>query len=282
MDKKEELKAIMEHPEKMLIAENKTLKQRVDSQKIGREDMKEIMASTAKNKGKSLVSDVLNGKWFDFVYDVMDTGDKLKSKMNDAKKMQLLGECLQKSDNHEKMLNSLVDLITNQYGLSLYLKMVNILSDNPANEDMFDILSNYLSNLTEENDLAKSFSRNKTILNLIEKCSPQSLILLKRVDEWPLVNGAKVYLVSQEGAVQGDYSRVIAESFVKSRPFRSIPVDDMQMAIIDLDKNGLAKLFYYVSADKTSEELPNNMPKEITIEQLTDLGKIVRKAITRT
>lgn len=272
MDKKEELKAIMEHPEYMLIAENKTLKQRINSKKIGKEDVKKAVAVTAKNKGKSLVSDVLNGKWFDLVYDFVNTGEQLRDKLDDAKKMRLIGECLQKSDNHEKMLNSLVDLITNPYGLTLYLKIVNLLSEAPVDGDMLDILSDYLSNLAKEDNLEKAFSRNKTILNLIDKCSPQALILLRRADEWPLVKGVKVLEINN-GYVQGDNSRPIAKSFVEAKQFSSIPVDDMQMAIIDLDTNGLAKLVYGT--------MMSNPSRKITVEQLTDLGRIVREAITR-
>ncbi|MGN1284165.1 MAG: hypothetical protein ACI4TY_02545 [Candidatus Limosilactobacillus intestinavium] len=272
MNKKQELKAIMEHPEYMLIAESKTLKQRIASKRVEKEDVKKAMALTAKNTGKSLASDVLNGKWFDLVYDVMDTGDKLKSKLDDAKKLQLLGECLQKSDNHEKMLNNLVDLITNPYGLTLYLKIVDLLSETPADGDILDILSDYLSNLTKENNLKRVFSKNKTILRLIDKCSPQALVLLKRADEWPEVKGVKVLEINN-GFVQGDNSRPIAKSFVESKQFNSISIDDMQMAIIDLDINGLAKLAHGT--------LMSNPPREITVEKLTDLGKVVREAIMK-
>lgn len=272
MDKKKELKAIIEHPEFMLNAENKTLKQRVKSTKLDSEDIKGAMAITAKSKGRSLVSDIFNGKWFDLVYDIVNTGEMLRNRLDDAKKMHLIGECLQKSDNHEKMLNSLIDLITNPYGMVLYSKVVDLLSEAPADGDMLDILSDYLSNLTKENNLKKVFSKNKTILSLIDKCSPQALALLRRANEWPLVKGVTVLEINN-GYVQGDNSRPIAQSFVEVEPFNSISVDDMQMAIIDLDVNGLAKLAYGT--------MMSNPAKKVTAERLTDLGKIVREAIMR-
>lgn len=229
------------------------------------------MTSTAKEKGKSLLSDVLNGKWFDLVCDVADTGDKLKDKLEDAKKVRLLAECLQKSDNHEKMLTSLVDLITDPYGLSLYLKIVNILSESPVDGDMMEILSDYLSNLANKDDLKSVFSQNKTILNLIAKSSPQALMLLRESDSWPIMP-APTLVVSAGGYVQGDNTRSTAQAFIKMKQFRSIPVEDMQMAIIDLEKNGLANLVSGTLSNQT---------KPIVLERPTDLGKIIKAAITR-
>ena len=235
MDGKEEIKSIIEHPEYMLAADAKSMRQRIQAEKLNSEELKPIMTSTAKEKGKSLLSDVLNGKWFDLVCDVADAGDKLKDKLEDAKKVRLLAECLQKSDNHEKMLTSLVDLITDPYGLSLYLKIVNILSESPVDGDMMEILSDYLSNLANKDDLKSVFSRNKTILNLIAKSSPQALMLLRESDSWPIMP-VPTLVVSAGGYVQGDNTRSTAQAFIKMKQFSSIPVEDMQMAMSDLEK----------------------------------------------
>lgn len=264
MERKEKFKAIIEHPEYMMKAERQSLKQRVEAKKLDTKEMTSVVTSTAKDKGRSIVSDLLNTKWFDLVCDIADTGDRLKENLNDAKKVQLLGEYLQKTDNHEKGLNSLIDLITDPYGLALYSKIINMLSDSPADGDVLDVLSSYLRNLTEDSDLSKSFSRNKSILTLIDKCSPQALILLKMADEWPEVTGIGTFM-SSSGHIQGDCSRQIAQSFVISRRFSSIPIDDMQMAVVDLEKNGLANLVV--------------LSGQMMREHLTDLGRIVRNAI---
>lgn len=272
MNKKDEIESIIRHPEYMLSAESKSLKQRIKERKLNSEEVKSVVATTAKDKGKSLVSDLLNAKWFDLVCDIADTGDKLKSKLEDAKKIQLLSEYLQKTDDHEKALDNIVDLITNPYGLSLYSKIINILSDSPTDGDVLEILSDYLFNLVREESLQKAFSRNKTILNIIDKSSPQALILLRKANVWPLVTGIKTFM-SSSGHVQGDYSRVVAQSFVQDEQFSSISVDDMQMAIVDLEKNGLARL--------VNGTLSNNPEKTVFAEQLTDLGKIIRDAIVK-
>lgn len=264
MDRKEEIKTIIEHPEYMMDAERQSLKKRIKNKKLNSEEVKSVVVTTTKDKGKSLVSDLVNAKWFDFVCDIADAGDDLKNNLDDAKKVKLLGEYLQKTDNHEKALNNLVDLITNPYGLALYSKIVNILSDSPADGDILEILSDYLYNLIQEDDLQKAFSRNKSILSMIDKCSPQALMLLKRANEWPRVTGINVFMATS-GYVQGDNTRAIALSFIHARPFNSISVDDMQMAIVDLESNGLSSL---VNGKGVGFE-----------ERLTSLGKIVRNAI---
>ena len=102
MERKEEIKAIIEHPEYMMTAERQSLQKRIENKNLDSEEVKSVVTITAKDKGKSLVSDLLNTKWFDLVCDIVDTGDKLKNNLDDAKKVKLLGEYLQKTDNHEK------------------------------------------------------------------------------------------------------------------------------------------------------------------------------------
>ncbi|MCZ3747386.1 hypothetical protein L2520_08290 [Limosilactobacillus vaginalis] len=271
MDKKDEIKAIIHHPEYMLSAESKSLKQRIKERKLGGEEVKSAVATTAKDKGKSLVSDLLNAKWFDFVCDIADTGDKLKSKLDDAKKIQLLSEYLQKTDNHEKALNSLIDLITNPYGLSLYSKIISILSDSPTDGDILEILSDYLINLTEEENLQDVFSRNKTILTLIDKCSPQALILLRMYNKWVLVPRPQT-VISNGGHVQGDNTQLVAQTFVENKVIENVDVDDMQMAIYDLEENGLAEFI--------SGTLNSAPDKTVFAERPTKLGEMVKDAIS--
>lgn len=272
MDKKDEIKSIIENPQYMLIANHQSLQQRIERKKLNGKEVKSAMVTAMKDEGHSLTSDLLNAKWFDLVWDIADTGDKLKSKLDDAKKIKLLSEYLQKTDNHEKALNSLVDLITDPYGLSLYSKIISILSDSPTDGDILEILSDYLNNLTKEESLQKAFSRNKTILSLIDKSSPQALMLLRRANEWPEVTGIGTFMISG-GYIQGDYSRYTARSFISVQQFRSISIDDMQMAIVDLEKNGLARL--------VNGTLSNNPGKTVFAEQLTDSGRIIRDAIVR-
>lgn len=270
MNKKDEIKEIIRHPENMLNAESKSLRRRIKERKLDSEEVKSVVATTAKDKGKSLVSDLLNTKWFDLVYDIADTGDKLKSKLDDAKKIQLLSEYLQKTDNHEKALNSLIDLITNPYGLSLYSKIISILSDSPADGDMIEILSDYLRNLTKEESLQNVFSRNKTILTLIDKCSPQALILLRMYNKWPLVPSPQT-VISNGGHVQGDNTRLVAQTFIENKVIENVNVDDMQMAIYDLEENGLAEFI--------SGTLKSAPDKTVFAERATKLGEMVKNAI---
>ena len=271
MDKKDEIKSIIENPKYMLIANRQSLQQRIERKKLNGKEVKSAMVTAMKDEGHSLASDLLNAKWFDLVWDIADTGDKLKSKLDDAKKIKLLSEYLQKTDNHEKALNSLVDLITDPYGLSLYSKIISILSDSPTDGDILEILSDYLINLAKEESLQSVFSRNKTILTLIDKCSPQALILLRMYNKWTLVPSPQT-VISNGGHVQGDNTRLVAQTFVENKVIENIDVDDMQMAIYDLEENGLAE---FVSG--TLNSVPD---KTAFAEKPTKLGEMVKDAIS--
>ena len=152
-------------------------------------------------------------------------------------------------------------MITDPYGLALYSKIINILSDSPADGDILEILSDYLKNLTQEESLQNVFSRNKTILTLIDKCSPQALILLRMYNKWTLVPRPQT-VISNGGHVQGNNTRLVAQTFV----------DDVQMAIYDLEKNGLAE---FISG--TLNFAPD---KTVFAERTTKIGEMVKDAIS--
>ena len=86
MDRKNEIKSIIEHPEYMLTADRQSLQQRIKRRKLNSEEVKSAMVTTAKDEGHSLVSNLFNAKWFDLVWDIANTGDKLKRNLDDAKK----------------------------------------------------------------------------------------------------------------------------------------------------------------------------------------------------
>lgn len=268
---RKEFTTIIEHPKDLLEAKKQSLNQRIEAKKLNKREVASAVASTAKDKSRSVISDLLNTKWFDLVCDIVDTGDELKEKLNDAKKVQLIGEYLQKTDNHEKALKSLVDLITDPYGLALYSKIINILSDSPADGDMLEILSDYLKNLTKEESLQNAFSRNKTILTLIDKCSPQALILLRIYNKWTLVPKPQT-VISNGGHVQGDNTRLVAQTFVENKVIENVDVDDVQMAIYDLEENGLTE---FISG--TFDFAPD---KTVFAERTTKIGEMVKDAIS--
>ncbi|WP_225432029.1 hypothetical protein [Limosilactobacillus reuteri] len=62
MERKEKIKAIIEHPEYMMTAERQSLQKRIENKKLDSEEVKSVVTTTAKDKGKSLVSDLLNTK----------------------------------------------------------------------------------------------------------------------------------------------------------------------------------------------------------------------------
>lgn len=270
LNENDELRMMIEHPEYIIHAEKISIKERIKQKKLDTEEVKTAVIDTAKSQGKELVSDVLNGKWADLVFNIVGTGNHLKNKLDDTKKVMLLAEYLQKVDDQEQGLLKLTDLITDPYGLSIYSKIVSMLSDSPADGDLLNLMSDYLKKLTEENDLSKIFSKTKSILGLIDKSSPQALVLLQNTNVWPLVSkpGAAITV---GGKVQGDNTKLVASAFATVAQFEKYSVASLQMGIVDLEMNGLAEF--------VSGTLPDNNQKTVYAERPTDTGKMILEAI---
>ncbi|MGJ4010652.1 hypothetical protein ACLOEB_08270, partial [Limosilactobacillus fermentum] len=106
---------------------------------------------------------------------------------------------------------------------------------------------------------------------LIDKCSPQALILLRMCDKWTLVPRPQT-VISNGGHVQGDNTRLVAQTFVENKVIENVDVDDVQMAIYDLEKNGLAEFI-----NGTLNFAPD---KTVFAERPTKIGEMVKDAIS--
>ncbi|MCL4173994.1 hypothetical protein LPSP5_002063 [Lacticaseibacillus paracasei] len=265
----EELKELIANPEKTFLAERKSLSDRIEAQRLGTEEVKEAVAKTAKEKGKNLTTDFFDGKWGSLVLDIVDTGNKLKEKLNDAKKVKLFAEYLQKSDDQQLALEKLSDLVTSPYGVAIYSKISSILDSSSADEDLLQILSAYLAKVTDSEDIRKTFSRSKTVLNIISKCSPQALILIKNRQFWPVIPSNRSF-AAVSGIVQGVSVAEVASEFAKVNVFSGISISSIQAAIVDMEFNGLAKLIY--GNDATPGHDHN---KKIMMEELTETGNFL-------
>lgn len=265
----EELKELIANPEKTFLAERKSLSDRIEAQRLGTEEVKDAVAKTAKEKGKNLTTDFFDGKWGSLVLDIVDTGNKLKEKLNDAKKVKLFAEYLQKSDDQQLALEKLSDLVTSPYGVAIYSKISSILDSSSADEDLLKILSAYLAKVTDSEDIRKTFSRSKTVLNIISKCSPQALILIKNRQFWPVIPSNRSF-AAVSGIVQGVSVAEVASEFAKVNVFSGISISSIQAAIVDMEFNGLAKLIY--GNDVTPGHDHN---KKIMMEELTETGKFL-------
>lgn len=201
--------------------------------------------------------------------DIVDTGNKLKEKLNDAKKVKLFAEYLQKSDDQQLALEKLSDLVTSPYGVAIYSKISSILDSSSADEDLLQILSAYLAKVTDSEDIRKTFSRSKTVLNIISKCSPQALILIKNRQFWPVIPSNRSF-AAVSGIVQGVSVAEVASEFAKVNVFSGISISSIQAAIVDMEFNGLAKLIY--GNDATPGHDHN---KEIMMEELTETGNFL-------
>ncbi|KRN75662.1 hypothetical protein IV73_GL000154 [Weissella kandleri] len=91
--------------------------------KLTADEQTEAMIDTLKDKGRESVLNILNGDLGSLIFDVIETGDKLGQNIADMKKSLVIASYVQKSDDHEKALQHIIELITDPYGLTLYSKL---------------------------------------------------------------------------------------------------------------------------------------------------------------
>ena len=72
--------------------------------------------------------------------------------------------------------------------------------------------------------------------------------------------------------MQGNNTRLVAQTFVENKVIENVDVDDVQMAIYDLEKNGLAEFI--------SVTLNSAPDKTVFAEITTKIGEMVKDAIS--
>lgn len=264
---RESLLKMVNNPESILKADKKTLEQRIKQQKLTADEYSEAAIDTGKSKGRELVVDVLNGSWGSLIFDVIETGDELGQNISDMKKSLVIASYVQKSDDHEKALQHIVDLITDPYGLTLYSKLIEILNDSPADDDTLNVLANVLRNISNDDDLKQHFSNKRVVLAMIAKLSPQALVVLQRTHSWPIMEMPSVG-IAVGGVLSGDNAEYIAQGLLKYGIFNDISAMSLGLAIKELEVNGLCV---------TGTGMYNG--KNAVQEMLTDSGKEVYKLI---
>lgn len=265
---RESLLEMINNPESILKADKKTLKQRIEQQRLTADEYAEAAIDTGKSKGRELVVDILNGSLGSLIFDVIETGDELGQNISDMKKSLVVASYVQKSDDHDKALQCIVDLITDPYGLTLYSKLIEILNDSPADDDTLNVLANVLRNISNDSDLKEHFSNKRVVLSMIAKLSPQALLVLQKANRWPIMKAPNKASITVGGIMNGDNSEYIAQGLLKTEIFNDISITSLGLAIKELEVNGLC---FTASGTFGGENTVQ--------ETLTDSGKEVYKLI---
>ncbi|MFT8861000.1 hypothetical protein [Schleiferilactobacillus harbinensis] len=275
MDKKEILEMIND-PGSIMRAENQQMKDRIRQKKLSDEDRVSLITEGTGSLIKTGAKALLNGNLGDLIFDTVEFGDKMSERLTEVKKSLVIADYVQQSDNHQKALERLTDLLTDPYGLTLYSKIISILNDSPADGDMMKVLANVLGNLSVENDFRKVFSDTKSLLSIIDKLSPQSLFLLKQIPGFQrirIMNIGETSILGDE-AIKSDLPGYIANAYSKylHQQGTSVSEDAIYVAIWELHSFSLSKTWNF---GKASGEKTN-----LIGESLTEIGKKLLKLIS--
>lgn len=96
----------------------------------------------------------------------------------------MLEDYLNYGDNIENELNKLKNLLLPTYWYSIFVKIINILNENPLDVYLIRILFNAIKYIIAT-DLKEFFAENKFCLSQIEQLTPQALTVLSDNASWP-------------------------------------------------------------------------------------------------
>lgn len=275
MDKKEILKMINE-PGSIMRAENQQMKDRIRQKKLSDEDRVSLITGGTGSLIKTGAKALLNGNLGDLIFDTVEFGDKMSERLTEVKKSLVIADYVQQSDNHQKALERLTDLLTDPYGLTLYSKIISILNDSPADGDMMKVLANVLGNLSVENDFRKVFSDTKSLLSVIDKLSPQSLSFLKQIPSLPKIDTRSTggTFMINGGVINNDLSGYLAKVYAGylHEQGTSVSEDAIHVAILELHSFSLSQTRAF-----------GNVPRKETDfigESLTGIGEKMLQLIS--
>jgi len=109
---------------------------------------------------------------------VITWNKEVAKEISSAKEVILLEEYLNKTDSHETALRSLMNLVGDPQGNTLFNKILRILDDWPPDYELVKQLASALKFISEQGNFATLFEKHKFTLSQIERLSPQSLAIM--------------------------------------------------------------------------------------------------------
>lgn len=215
MDKKNELIYIAQNPSGYLKTMGKTLESRLEEIKLTNQEEKDIIKEktlqTVRDKGLALFGGI-----GDVVSTVLSWNDQVNEEMAEAKKMVLLEQYFNKSDDQEKAINMLKEFLMNPQGNTLFNKILRLLDDSPPDEELMKHLSSILKTIIDNGDFESLFTQHKYALAQLERLTPQALTIISDHKQWPLLEvggGTMAY----GPKITSDWYAEFAEAYCKHK-----------------------------------------------------------------
>ena len=204
-----ETAVIIQHPELFFAAQGKTLEQRINNIQLSEEEIKSI-----KNKnGVKTIRDAVLGTFFvgKIAKSIINWNESVDKTIKEAKKEYLLSRYFDLSEENDKSISEIKELITDPVGSVLFNKVISIIDNNPPDEEKYDHLVSALKYITENGNFSSLFETHKYALSQIENMTPQALSILSDYNNWPPVRvGTATYHGSK---LTSDYNDEFATAY---------------------------------------------------------------------
>ncbi|WP_059104266.1 hypothetical protein [Shouchella shacheensis] len=237
MNRKQQLAYIAKHQSEYLETSGKSLDERIKEITLSKKEeatiKKEQGTAILREKGFSLfgvVGDIANS--------ILDWNTEVNDNISEAKKMILIEEYFNKSDEFEHALEKLSAFIRDPQGNTLFNKLIRIVDDSPPDLELVKHLSKVLENICKNGNFKSLFEQHRYALGQIERLTPQALTIIADQRSWPLItlgftatNGTKV--------TSDFYTEFTAEYCKHKRISDKKKTARIQHSIIELQNLGL-------------------------------------------
>lgn len=254
---------VITKPDLYFYTQRKSLEQRIENVKLTQEEENSILAS----KTIKTVRDKVLGlfKIGEVVSTLINWNEEVDKDIKDAKKELLLAQYFDKQDQIEERLNSLINLLANPMGNTLFNKILRILDNSAPDSDLTEHLAKTLKYIVES-DFKSMFEDHKYALNQIELLTPQALTILSDSNNWPFWR-IQTYM-SNGGIITSDW----LPEFVNLYSERKNIIENSMRTKISHSINDLIKNRYI-----EARLMINAKKEEFAKVELTDIGRIIIK-----
>lgn len=147
----------------------------------------------------------------------LETQENIDTELNNRKKELLLEQYLNKTDQHEKAVIGLANLMLDMRGQLLYKQIESKMQAEIPSPETTDILANTLKKVLDS-DLASEFEAHKAVVTTITRMDIKSLMILRDHEKWPIIKSKPNMMESFDAPdTSTDWAFRYAKEYLKTK-----------------------------------------------------------------
>lgn len=252
MDKRQELDFIGKNAGQYLDIVGKDLESRIEEVNLSSTERKEIRKGetikSIKDKGLALL-----GPMGEIISTVINWNDSVNQNISEAKKMILLEQYFNQTDEHLLAIKQLQEFITNPQGNTLFNKILRIVDDSPPDPELTSHLSKVLKKIIEDGNFEALFEKHKYALGQIERLTPQAITIIADYNSWPPIQLGTT--ISFGPKVTSDFYMEFSTAYSQHKNITDInKIKRIQHSVVEIQNLGLMHA-YHAENNKTRCQL---------------------------